>query len=158
MPGKSRNGNAGRHLRIDGLPIKDATKEMYITVTKTDISRASTKDPAKCAVAKACERAMGTEARVHLGRVYIKQGNGWMRFQTPSTMRNELLAFDRGGGFEPRTFRLTPVAPSRRATGKTMGGPNKGRPDHSNQGKRVKRQYHVTHNVRQHAAAEGSKV
>jgi hypothetical protein len=155
MP-KSKNGNTGRHLTIDGLPIVNSDKEIYVTVTKTDIARASKKDPAKCAVAKACERAFGTTARVHLGRVYVKEGDHWVRFLTPSTMRQELITFDKGGEFEPRSFRLPPPPPAKR-TGKRQGS-GKDTPGRSHRSKSKRSSYHIVHDVRTHAAADGNKV
>ena len=54
------------------------------------------------------------EARIHLGRVYLRTNEtNWVRYQTPASMREEIIAFDRGGSFEPQEFRLAAVVPSK---------------------------------------------
>jgi hypothetical protein len=53
------------------------------------------------------------EARVHLSRIYLRTNDtNWVRYQTPVELRQEIIAFDRGGVFEPREFKLTPITPS----------------------------------------------
>lgn len=110
--------------QIDGLPIFDAKGPIKLSVTKQDVSRADPKHPESCAVAVACRRSThAKEVRVHLGRVYVRTNNvNWTRYKTPQNMRAEIIAFDRGGKFEPQDFVLPPMQPSHRASGKRQGG------------------------------------
>ncbi len=133
---------------IDGLPVIDAKQPIRITITKNDVARADPKEPADCAVARACRRQLhAIEARVHLSRVYVRLNKGnWARYATPKAMRSEIIAFDRGGQFEPGEFELQPVPPSQALTGRRQGALKpKGQ-------KRVisnkKRKPHVVTNVR----------
>lgn len=100
---------------IDGLPVIDATKPLKVTVTTPDITKADVKEPGNCAFARACKRDLHIqEARVHLGRVYIKPfgAKSWTRYLTPKNLRSEIVAFDRGGRFLEGSFILKKPTPS----------------------------------------------
>lgn len=132
---------------IDGKPVIDAKKPITLIVTEGDINRADRKEPADCAFARACRRALHVkEARVHLGRVYLRANDGnWTRYLTPRTLRSEIIAFDRGGAFEPGEFTLGAPQPSKR-TGKTQGS-KRGR-NRPRTAKVKRRSPHVVTNVR----------
>ena len=102
---------------IDGLPVLDAKRPLKLSITKGDIARAATsiKEPKGCAVARACMRELHVkEARVHLSRIYLRTNDSnWVRYLTPKELRSEIIAFDRGGSFQPCEVRLTPVPPSK---------------------------------------------
>jgi hypothetical protein len=137
---------------IDGLPVLDAKKPITLHINNNDIAKADRKEPADCAVARACRREIhAKEVRVHLGRVYLKTKAGsWTRYLTPKSMRDEIIAFDRGGSFEAGTFVLAPPTPS-----KTLGrrkGSNKKPPPRGSTGKR-RAKPHVVTNVRMGPAA-----
>lgn len=113
---------------IDGLPVLNATKAVSLTILPNDIGHASRKEPMDCVVARACRRDMhAKEVRVHLGRIYVRTAKGdknkgsWTRYLTPKSMRTEIIAFDRGGQFEPGTFTLSAPQPSRQK-GRHQGG------------------------------------
>jgi hypothetical protein len=110
-----------RVIAIDGLPVVDAKRPVRITVTKNDVAKADTKHPENCAAARACVRDLhALEARVHLARVYIRMNqSNWQRYQTPQILRSEIIAFDRGGTFEPQDFILEPL--KHYTTGKRQG-------------------------------------
>lgn len=112
---------------IDGLPVMDAKHGITITVTEADVAKADVKRPEGCAAARAINREMhALEARVHLGRVYVKTNKDhWVRFMTPRSLRGEIIAFDRGGTFEPGEYTLYAPSPKERLTGKRAGGPDK---------------------------------
>lgn len=137
-----------RIKEIDGLPVMDAKTPITLKVTKNDIARADIKEPANCAVARACRREMhAKEVRVHLGRVYVRTNEGgWLRYMTPPAMRQEIIAFDRGGTFEPGEFTLRVMPPTKRL-GQATGGrkPQRGGPK--------RRPPHVLTNVRHGPAA-----
>jgi hypothetical protein len=111
-------------MRIAGLPVVDAPKKRTITITESDVEKGNTKDPAKCAAAQALLREKDcTEARVHIGRTYLKIGKKWVRYHTPESLRGEIISFDRGAMFQPGEYTLTPMQPTKRATGKAQGSP-----------------------------------
>lgn len=107
---------------IDGLPILDAKKPLVLKINENDINKADRKEPADCAVARACRRDLHVkEVRVHLGRVYLRQNAGnWLRYMTPRALRSEIIAFDRGGAFAPGEFTLSAPSPAKK-TGKAQG-------------------------------------
>lgn len=111
-------------MTIDGLPVKDARKSVILHVTTGDIRKAKVKDPSACAAALACKRDLGAkEAQIHKSRTYLRFNGHWTRYLTPASLQAEIVAFDRGGRFEPGEHRLTKMAPSRPFNKKT--GPRK---------------------------------
>lgn len=111
---------------IDGLPLMNATEALHLRVTARDIATANAKEPDHCAVARACRRTFHVkEARVHLSHIYLRTNDGnWLRYATPAAMRDEIIAFDRGGTFAPQEFVLAPLKPSAHATGRAQGSKN----------------------------------
>lgn len=104
-----------RHQKINGLPVKDGKKSISIMVTPQDIKRAHVKDPTMCVAALACRRELGcTEARVHIGRTYLRFNGHWDRYITSPNLRTEIVSFDRGGKFTPGEYALLKMQPSRR--------------------------------------------
>jgi len=132
--------------QIDGKPVIDAKRSITLNITPGDIAKADRKEPADCAVARACRRDLhAKEVRVHLGRVYVRMNEGnWQRFMTPKSLRSEIIAFDRGGTFEPGSFVLPAPQPSKRASGKRQGSVPK-KPSRRNGKNRVR---HVVTDVR----------
>lgn len=108
-----------RTATINGLPVVNAKKAIILKVNTADIKSAKTKDPSGCAAAVACRRQLGaTEARVHLGRTYVRYNGRWERYITSSPLRDEVVAFDRGGRFEPGEYYLLRIQPSKAKGGK----------------------------------------
>lgn len=104
----------GTVMKINGLPVVNAKKSIVLHIKKNDIERGKIKKPGACAAAIACERQLGcTEARVHVGRTYVRYNGKWERFLTSQALRAEIVAFDRGGKFEPGDYRLIKMQPSR---------------------------------------------
>lgn len=98
---------------IEGKPVQNAEKQVTLVITKDDVKFGDKKNPKSCAAAVACMRQLkATEARVHLSRTYVKIRGLWWRFQTPASLRGEIVAFDRGGSFEPGNYPLLLVPPS----------------------------------------------
>jgi len=130
------------------LPIIDAKRPITLHITRTDISRSDRKEPSHCAAALACKRMKGVkEARVHLSRVYIRQNNGnVLRFVTPQRLKSEIIAFDRGGQFEPGDYTLYPPTKTTKATGQRTGGKDK--PGKKKWKGQPKRKYYRFTNVR----------
>jgi hypothetical protein len=129
-----------------GLPLIDADRDIHICITKNDISKSRKNDPANCAAANAVKRELKTDVEVHISRTYVKRGNQWVRFNTPSAIGREITAFDRGASFEPGDYVLKSVPNSNRLGVKQHG--NK----HTETGEgRKRRLHHVTANIRESA-------
>ena len=127
-------------MQIEGLPVKDARKSVILQITTSDVKRGRVKSPENCAAAIACKRQLGaSEAHVHKSRTYLRFNGHWVRYLTPASLQAEIVAFDRGGKFEPGEHRLTKMQPSR-AWGKKRGpGTSKSK---------KKQGYHVVKNIR----------
>ena len=141
-------------MKIFGTEVKDANEKLVVHITKSDVKLGATKDATACAAARAlCRQTGATEAKVHFSRAYIKRGGGkWLRFSVPSALRNEIMAFDRGGEFAPGEYLLSPVQPSIRLGER----PKKSKPTKQvpQRGNKPKRPYHVVEGVRGRANAE----
>lgn len=128
-------------MKIEGLPVKDATRSVILHITDSDVRKGRKKNPKECAAAQACKRQLGaTEAQVHKTRTYVRFNGHWQRYQTPGSLQAEIVAFDRGGSFEPGEHILLKMPPSKlgkRKSGKTL-----------HRGTRKLRGYHRVPNVR----------
>lgn len=107
---------------IDGKPVIDARRPIKLHITPKDIAHADPKHPESCAAARALMREQHCkEVRIHLGRVYVRSNDSnWQRYITPKNLRSEIIAFDRGGAFEPGEFILSAPQPTKRL-GKRRG-------------------------------------
>lgn len=101
-------------MEINGKKVVDATRKAKIHITQTDATKGANKDPAACAAARAAKRDIADciSARVHIGRVYVETKDKWIRYFTPEALRTEIIAFDRGGTFQPGVYELKPTGPS----------------------------------------------
>lgn len=121
-------------MKIEGLPVRNASKSVKIIISKGDAKFGLSKTPGSCAAARAALRQVPkcTEALIHISRSFLKVGGHWLRFATPKSLRSEIIAFDRGGKFEVGEFMLHPLSLSTRKTyGKRRGSKpkfQKGRP------------------------------
>ena len=136
-------------MKIKGLKVVDATNPVDIHITTKDVQTGGVKDPFGCAAAKACVRDLKvTEAKVHLGRVYLRKSDRWVRYMTPQSLRTEIIAFDRGGGFDAGDYTLKPPSPATQLGYRKPTGPKKTR----NRQKIKPR--HVVVGIRPHAEHE----
>lgn len=130
---------------LEGKPVFNSSRPMEIYITKEDVSFAKSKEPDACAAAVACMRNPGVQqAKVHLSVTFLKIRGKWLRYRTPIALRDEIVAFDRGGKFYPGDFKLLPVPPSM-----TRERPSGSRQPNSNAPKRVT---HMVQGVRDHAS------
>jgi hypothetical protein len=103
----------GTNMRINGKPVIDAKKPLILDVTADDIKHSNPLDPAGCAAAVAVMRQEGvSKALVHLSKVYIERPKNYERYEAPRALRTEVIAYDRGGSFEPDKFKLNAISPS----------------------------------------------
>lgn len=140
-------------MKIDGLRVVDPKGKITLRITAADVKAGNTKDPGGCAAARCIMREVPNcvAARVHLGRTYIKTEKNWLRFITPEPLRGEIIAFDRGGSFEPGVYTLRPMPPSSRDDNKTWKSSDKGRQNPKHKQKPRAKPHTVT-GVRQHGA------
>lgn len=100
---------------INGLKVVDAEESVILRITNADIAKATKKNQRTCAAAIACMRQLhAKEVRVHLGRTYVRFGKIWRRYITSGALRDEIVAFDRGGTFRPGEFALHKIQPHRK--------------------------------------------
>lgn len=127
---------------IEGLPIIDSIAPLTLKITKGDIARASPQEPNRCAIARACRRQLHVlEARIHLSRTYLRtNAHNWVRYVTPAAARAEIIAFDRGGRFDPTEITLGAIPPNIRI-GARHGGTKTGKG-------RKRQKPHIVTNVR----------
>ena len=142
-------------MKIFGTEVKDANEKLVVHITKSDVKLGATKNATACAAARAlCREHGATEAKVHFSRAYIRRGGGkWLRFSVPSALRNEIMAFDRGGEFAPGEYLLSPVQPSVQL-GRHQKKPPKPTKQVPQRGNKPKRPYHIVEGVRGRANGE----
>ena len=136
-------------IEMDGLPVLDAKKPLRLEVMREDIRDASKKVPNSCAVAKACTRAMGVKGvKVHVSRLYLNTNDkSWTRYVVSGAMRNEIIAYDRGGKFMPGVYVLNAPQKCKRLGVKQTDRKRGARPEVKNPAKKLRAYSHVT-NVR----------
>lgn len=135
-------------MKIDGIEVKDSEEELTVKILPRDVKAGAAKNATSCAAAKALVRERKCQdARVHVNRTYLKEGDVWTRYKTPPSLRSEIIAFDRGGAFEPGEYTLLPVPPADRAEARTAARKvnNTKRASHAAKGLRKK---HVTTGIR----------
>ncbi len=100
-------------MEINGKKVVDAKAPAKIAITAEDVAKGANKNPSGCAAALAAMHDIKDciSARVHVGRVYIETPRRWVRYMTPESLRTEIIAFDRGGSFQPGQYELK--APSK---------------------------------------------
>ena len=101
-------------MRINGKKVVDAKGPLRISISKHDAALGKSKDPGKCAAARAIMRTIADakSARVHLGRIYIEMDDRWVRYKTPEALKIEIVSFDRGSIPEHTVGDYTLYAPS----------------------------------------------
>ena len=93
--------------KYDTKNVVDATTDITLTILPTDVVGADLKAPGNCVAARACRRQENLEARIHITRVYLRNGGTvWTRYIVPTNLRTEIIAYDRGGAFVPGTYQL----------------------------------------------------
>jgi hypothetical protein len=131
-------------MEINGKRVVDATKPIKITITPKDISKGDNKNPSGCAAAQAAMHSVPDciSARVHIGRVYIEQEKRWVRYNTSDALRTEIVAFDRGGQFEPGEYTLRPISANETQEGRARKRGEKNR-NQLDRGTRAKKRNRV---------------
>jgi hypothetical protein len=128
-------------MKIDGLPVHDATEPISFIVKQRDVNRGGIKEPDSCAIALACKREFHCkDVRIHVSFSYMLEKDHWVRYRTPIRISREIIAFDRGGAFETGEYTLlAPYKSERIGFSRSRQAYNKRSP---------KRVIHITANVR----------
>jgi hypothetical protein len=97
-----------KKLRDIASPLRDATRDLVLHITESDIKGAKRKDNSNCAAAHAlCRQEHVKTARVSKTKTYVFHRDGSVsRYITPSSLYTELMIFDRGGRMESGDFIL----------------------------------------------------
>jgi hypothetical protein len=95
--------------------VVDATAPLDIVVKPGDIAKSTPGAPRECALSWACYRSMPIdEAVIYKSTAYIITKDQIIRYKLNPSTREEIVAFDRGGGFTPGHYALVPPSPSLR--------------------------------------------
>lgn len=116
-------------MEIAGKRVIDAKKPAIIKITPRDVKEGDNKNPSSCAAAKAARHSIEEciSARVHIGRVYIEHAKHWVRYDTPDSLRTEIIAFDKGGSFQPGDYTLRAPSPAQTVEGRAKARGEKNR-------------------------------
>ena len=124
--------------------VVDAERGAKIEVTPLDSRSKGLKNHEECAFAVACKRQMRLDGVIISRSVaYLVKGKRARRFQLPPSVSREVVSFDRGAGFAPGEYLLSPVEPSRRL-GQRQGSNR----DRASATPMTKKFRHLTANVR----------
>lgn len=124
--------------------IHDATKAVEIPVNRQDCKIARKQDPTECALAKAAKRELKVDGVIiGISTSYLIKDDKAIRFDTPESVRREIVSFDRHQDFEPGEYHLMPKAPTKR-----LGRIEKRRNRAGGKNKNDKRKYHHSARVR----------
>jgi hypothetical protein len=88
--------------------LRDAKRDLVLTIKETDIAGAKRKDNNACAAANAlCRQEHFKKAKVFKTKTYVLLKDGtWQRYITPKSLYMEIMIYDRGGRFEAGDFLL----------------------------------------------------
>ena len=127
--------------------IIDAKMPISVHVKDSDCKNAEPLNPKECAMARAAKREYKVDAAViGISTSYIIKGNKATRFETPESVRREIVSFDRHSDFEPVDYYLTPKSPSTRLGVHAKSGKKTSGKNHS-----AKRRLHKTVKIREFA-------
>jgi len=129
-------------MKFNGLPVKDATKNLEIEIEKVDAVGSRKKDPHNCAAARAIKREYKCkDVAVFSSKTYVLENDHYVRYITPESITREIVAFDRGSEFEPGSYKLRKPGPTEK-----LGSPRT--PSNKKKGSGVRNRIHVTANIR----------
>jgi hypothetical protein len=92
--------------------VQDATEDLTMEVTKADCASKAVKDHQACAMAVACKRKLHLDdVIISRSMAYLVRGKVATRYELPETVSREVIAFDRGGAFQPGEYELVKPEP-----------------------------------------------
>jgi hypothetical protein len=101
---------------LSGKKVVDTTKKLTLHIERCDIDPAKEAKPSACAAARALMRENEImSARVHVSCVYLEYPRRWVRYKTPTALRDQIILFDTGSReFEPGEYTLLVPTPTKR--------------------------------------------
>jgi hypothetical protein len=127
--------------------VRDSRRTIVIRVKPIDTTSGRKKDPASCALARACVREQIADAAIiGIGYSWLIKGKVATRYKTSTGVGREITSFDRHQDFAAGSdYKLSRVAPSARMNKyKGNGGPHKTKRDDS----KTVVHHHHTANIR----------
>lgn len=104
----------------------DATRPVEVSVNRRDCKIAEKMNPSECALAKAAKRELNADGVIiGISTSYVIRGTQAIRFDTPESVRREIVSFDRHQDFAPGDYYLTPKSPSDRIGADSRRNKNK---------------------------------
>lgn len=122
--------------------VADSRKSVTINVSKEDCTKANSKQPSACAIARACRRKYDG-AVISLSTAYLIRGSKAFRFKVPVSVSRELVSFDRNHNFAPGEYTLNAPSASLR-----LGPRRHSQPKDKGRYARLKRRNHKTSGIR----------
>ena len=103
--------------------VTDADESISLEVTKEDEKNASKKDLNGCAMAVAAKRCLKLKGVIiSRSKAYLIKYNKAIRCELPASVQKEIVSFDRGGGFAPGEYHLSPPSKTARLGSQYKGG------------------------------------
>lgn len=94
--------------------VVDATKPVEVSVNRRDCKEAKKLNPTECALARAARRELKSDGVIiGMGTSYVIRGKQAIRFETPDSVKREIISFDRHQDFAPGDYYLTPKSPTK---------------------------------------------
>jgi hypothetical protein len=136
-----------RHFYPSVSKVNDADEPITVEVTAKDVKESHRKDSTDCALAVACKRNMDLQGVIIAkSTAYLVKVRTATRYEVPTSVQKEIVAFDRGAEFAIGAYQLRPFSKTGR-----LGKHNHGRSDGGN-GPHTdtahKRFRHITEGVR----------
>lgn len=95
------------------LKLADANRSFDVRVTARDCKSGNSNAPDDCAMAVACKREYDG-AIISKAIAYLIKGDTAYRYRVPSSVRTEIVSFDRNHGFQPGDYYLKAPQPTER--------------------------------------------
>ena len=102
-----------RKFHPEVTTVRDANKDIMISVTSKDVNSSEVKKHKNCALAVACKRQFDG-AIVSLKTTYLIRGTVATRYLTTESASREIVSFDRKGGFSVGDYKLKKPSPTLR--------------------------------------------
>ena len=127
--------------------VRDSRRTIEVSVKPNDTTSGRKKDPASCALARACVRThIADAAIIGIGFSWLIKGKAATRYKTSVAISREITSFDRHQDFaEGGHYKLSKVPPSNR-----LNRPEPWRSGHHSKVKKgpAKQKVHHTANIR----------
>lgn len=122
----------------------DASEPVEVSVQARDCKDGKKSNPMDCALARAAKRELHVDGVIiGISSSYLIKDDTAVRFNTPESVRREIVSFDRNGDFATGDYYLTPKCESLK-----LGSPSWRKFYKTGKTKTVKRKVHISARVR----------